>query len=129
MTKKTFIIKGKVFSGKSEAARFLELAWVRSQIASKVGFTPFSGTLNLKIPEENITRKLLEEHNPSCIQPSEGYCRAKCLKARVGTVKCAIIVPEIASYPSDMLEIIAPVNLREKLSLKDGDTLEVKVTS
>jgi riboflavin kinase len=44
-------------------------------------------------------------------------------------VKCAIIVPEIASYPSDMLEIIAPVNLREKLSLKDGDTLEVKVTS
>jgi hypothetical protein len=30
LTKKTFIIKGKVFSGKSEAARFLELAWVRS---------------------------------------------------------------------------------------------------
>ena len=34
-------------------------------------------------------------------------------------------LPQIPGYPSTQLEIIAPVNLRKALSLKDGDELEV----
>ncbi|MEM2477681.1 MAG: DUF120 domain-containing protein, partial [Thermoproteota archaeon] len=30
-------------------------------------------------------------------------------------------------YPKDILEIIAPVNLRETLGLKDGDEIEITV--
>ncbi|MBS7633401.1 DUF120 domain-containing protein [Candidatus Bathyarchaeota archaeon] len=73
-------------------------------------------------------QRLLKENKPICIKPPKGYCSAKCLKARTDTVQCAIIIPEVASYSSDTLEIIAPINLREKLLLKDGDTVEVKVT-
>ncbi|MBC7129766.1 DUF120 domain-containing protein, partial [Candidatus Bathyarchaeota archaeon] len=41
-------------------------------------------------------------------------------------VKCAIIIPEVDGYPGNVMEIIAPVNLREKLGLKDGDIVEVQ---
>jgi riboflavin kinase len=43
-------------------------------------------------------------------------------------VKCAIVIPDVPNYPEDVLEIVAPVNLREKLQLKDGDHVEIEVT-
>ncbi|MEM3712744.1 MAG: DUF120 domain-containing protein [Thermoproteota archaeon] len=42
-------------------------------------------------------------------------------------MKGAVVIPRVPSYPKDMLEIIAPVNLRETLGLKDGDEIEVTV--
>jgi CTP-dependent riboflavin kinase len=42
---------------------------------------------------------------------------------QVGT----IVLPTVADYPSDKVEIIAPVNLRDSLELKDGDLVEVTV--
>jgi riboflavin kinase len=43
-------------------------------------------------------------------------------------MECAIVIPEIADYPEDVLEVIAPINLRDKLSLKNGDTVQIKIT-
>jgi riboflavin kinase len=40
-------------------------------------------------------------------------------------VKCAIIRPDRSSYPLNLVEIIAPVNLRKTLGIKDGDEVEV----
>jgi riboflavin kinase len=42
-------------------------------------------------------------------------------------LKCAIIVPEVENYPENVIEVIAPVNLREKFKLKDGDMVEVRI--
>jgi riboflavin kinase len=38
---------------------------------------------------------------------------------------CAVIIPQIQDYPENVLEVIAQVNLREKLGLKDGDAIAV----
>jgi len=59
--------------------------------------------------------------------PAEGYCSGKIFKAFVGMSECAIVIPEVAGYPQDVLEIIAPANLREKLQLADGDKITVTV--
>jgi len=39
----------------------------------------------------------------------------------------AVVVPDIPGYPHNLLEILAPVNLRETLGLKDEVEIEVTV--
>ena len=40
---------------------------------------------------------------------------------------CAVVIPQIEDYPENVLEIIASVNLRETLNLKDGEDVTVSV--
>ena len=126
---KSFLVKGRVFSGKSEAARFTELPWVKRQITEELGFTPYSGTLNVKLTEDCLKlRSLLKRVKVIEITPATSFCRGRCFKAYLMDAECAIVIPEIANYPSDVIEVIAPMNLREKFQLQDGDTVEIKIS-
>lgn len=126
---KTLHVKGIVFSGKGEGTRFIELPWVKKQITEKLGFTPHPGTLNIKLTKENFkSRASLEKVEAMEISPVIGFHRGRFFKAYLmGNLKCAVVIPEVSNYPRDILEVIAPVNLREKLQLKDGDCVEVKI--
>ncbi|MCS7114360.1 MAG: DUF120 domain-containing protein [Nitrososphaerota archaeon] len=128
--KKPIFIRGKIFSGAGEGTKFTTLPWVKRQIEEKLGFPPYPGTLNIRLLEDNASlRKLLARIKGVEILPVEGYCLGKCFKALLmKKVKCAIILPDVKGYPEDVIEIVAPVNLREKLKLKDGDIVEVTVT-
>jgi len=122
------LLSGKVFSGGGEGKRFLDLPWVKRQILETLGFIPYSGTLNLRLSEESVKRrKLLEKAHSIKVCPAEGYFNGVLIKASIGTLECAVVVPEIAGYPKDVLEIIASVNLREKLQLEDGTEVAVSV--
>lgn len=122
-------IKGTVFSGKGEGAKFIELPWVKKQITEKLGFTPYRGTLNIElIKEEFEKRALLGKAQAIEISPVKGFSRGRCFKANLmDKLECAIVIPEIPNYPENVIEVIAPTNLREKLQLRDGDSVEVKV--
>ncbi|MBN1244946.1 CTP-dependent riboflavin kinase [Candidatus Bathyarchaeota archaeon] len=121
-------LSGTVFSGGGEGKKFLELPWVKRQITEKLGFVPYSGTLNVKLSEESAKRRKLLEKAPSVkICPADGYCNGLLFKALIGTLECAIVVPEVAGYPKNLLEIIASVNLRETLQLEDGSEVAVTV--
>jgi riboflavin kinase len=122
-------VKGKVFSGSGEGAKFIQLPWVKTQIAEKLGFIPYPGTLNIKITEGSREfEKLLKKEKMTEILPAKGFCRGRCFKAiLMDNLKCAIIVPEIPNYAENIIEVIARVNLREKLKLKDGDVVEVQI--
>jgi riboflavin kinase len=121
-------VKGKVFSGSGEGARFIEIPWVRKQIAEKFGFIPYPGTLNIKLAEGIANSKLLKKAKAIEILPAEGFCRGRCFNACfMDTLKCAIVIPEVENYPEDILEVIAPINLREKFKLKDGDMVNVQI--
>lgn len=126
---KTVHIRGKVFSGAGEGAKFIELPWVKSQIKEKLGFTPYPGTLNIKLDDESVKiRKMLEKVKAIEILPIAGYCAGKCFMARIGEkMECAVILPQISDYPEDVIEIVAPLNLRKKISIKDGDCIEIKI--
>jgi riboflavin kinase len=121
-------LSGKVFSGRGEGEKFLELPWVKRQIKEKLGFTPYLGTLNVRLSEESAKRrKLLEKAAFVQVCPAEDYCNGKIFKASVGVLECAIVIPEVTGYAADVLEIIAPANLREKLQLADGDQITITV--
>ncbi len=49
-----FVIKGKVFSGLGEGKYYVSLQGYKKQFEEKLGFTPYPGTLNLRIPKEQM---------------------------------------------------------------------------
>jgi riboflavin kinase len=122
-------LSGTVFAGGGEGKEFLEIPWVKSQITEKLGFAPYLGTLNVRLSAENAKRRnlLLEEACAIKVCPAEGYCNGLLIKAFIGALECAIVVPEVAGYPKDVLEIIAAVNLRETLQLEDGTEVTIAV--
>lgn len=122
--------KGRIFSGSGEAAEFIKLPWVKAQIIEKLGFTPYNGTLNIKLNEESlaIKRCFLNEAKPIQILPPKGFCSGTCFRAVfMDKLECAIVLPEVDGYPEDVIEIIAPINLRRQFQLKDGDIVKVKI--
>ncbi len=122
------IFEGKVFSGEGNGKKYLALPWVRKQIEEKLGFTPYLGTLNLKLSKKDaIKRKLLKKTQADSIYPTEGYCIGLLYKAQINNNDAAVVIPQIKYYPENVLEIISPYSLREKLKLKDGDEVSVSV--
>jgi riboflavin kinase len=122
-------IRGKVAPGLGEGRYYISREGYRRQFSEKLGFDPSPGTLNLKLddPFTLDDSGSIEIEGFSEEGRSFGGCR--CLPAEIGGVKGAVVRPERSSYPSTLLEIIAPVNLREALSLSDGDEVEVVLGS
>jgi len=122
-------LQGKVFSGQKSGTKFVELPWVRKQIAEKLGFEPYLGTLNLRLTKESTETKkqFLKQGKAIEIVPAKGFYRGICFKALImDRVEGAIIIPQVPSYSKDILEVIAPLRLRETLKLREGD--EVRLT-
>ena len=122
------MFSGAVFSGKGEGRKFIELLWVRRQIEEKLSFTPYSGTLNIRLSKEDAKqKKLLENVNQIEISPEKGFCKGMLIKSSIDGLECAIIIPEVPHYPCDVLEVIAPWYLRERLKIADGNEVTVIV--
>ncbi len=117
---------GTVFSGKGRGKKFTNLDWVERQIREKLNFIPFPGTLNILLEKGN-QKRLIDTSNAMEIFPEKGYFPGKLFKAQINGFDCAIVIPVMPNYPSDVLEIIAPVYLREKLRLTDGSRVVVTV--
>ena len=123
------IFEGTVFSGSGQGRRFVLLPWVWRQIQDKLGFTAYPGTLNIRLTQDSAEkRQLLDNAEGMVVEPEAGYCRGVLFRAQIGGLECAVILPKIPKYPSDVLEVIAPVCLREKLNLADGGKVVVEVT-
>jgi riboflavin kinase len=121
-------LAGRVFSGQGEGKKYVELPWVKQQIKEKLGFDPYPGTLNLRLDEENVKRRgLLEKSAKLRLCHSEGYCTGLLFKAAVDGVACGVIIPQVESYPENVLEVMSSVNLRQELGLPDGESVTVTV--
>lgn len=119
---------GTVISGDGNGKKFLELPWVKQQIMEKLNFSPYSGTLNLRLTEESMKRRKLVERAPAeTIFPAEGYYKGALFKTFIGILECAIVIPEVPDYPENLLEVIASVNLRRTLQLENGSEVTVTV--
>ena len=106
----------------------MKLSWVKKQIEEKLGFVPYPGTLDVRITTESVKLKEALAESGVDILPVAGFQRGKCYRASFTTeLMCGLVVPEVAGYPENVIEIIGPENLREKFRLSDGDPVEVKV--
>lgn len=97
---------------------------------SKLSIDVYPGTLNLEITDEDLqTFETLKAREGIEITPEQPtFCNAKCYPVLIsGQVKGAIVFPLVQDYPKNKMELIAPVNVRDTLSVKAGDMVEVEV--
>lgn len=130
---RSVVITGEVFTGFGEGAYYVSLNEYRTQIIEKLGFDPYPGTLNLKLtdPSDIYFRDVLNHRAGILIKGfSNGkrtYGSVKAFKAKIRNISAAVLLIERTHYGRDVLEVIAPVNLRQALNLKDGDKVSVEV--
>jgi len=119
------IIRGKIVAGRGEAKGFMQVDWVRRQCLYQAGFDPFPGTLNLLVSAEdfNFIRRLCCALGKRLTPPAGvgDFCEARLLEGSAGDIKAAVVFPMVDNYYSDIVEIIAPVPLREYKGIKEGD--------
>jgi CTP-dependent riboflavin kinase len=132
------VLKGRVVSGAKKAAFFTQLDWVLKQCSEKLGFTPFPGTLNIEILPENLpdAESIQEEKGIELIPPDpidpidSAFCTAQVLPVSIEKADAAIIIPaeNVRVHGRNIIEVIAPINLKDALNIDDGDivTLTLK---
>ncbi len=125
--KKTAII-GTVQKGIEEGAYYVSQKQYQEQFKAKLGFNAFPGTLNLNIGKEELAQFLANKQ----IIKINGFTTKKrsfgalsCYKIKINNMEAAIVKPERARHPEDIIEIIAPLNLRDSLKLEDNDKVKL----
>jgi riboflavin kinase len=128
-----FSLRGSVISGLGEGRYYMSLEPYVRQFVQVLGFEPFPGTLNIRIePSGLAARKRLDQLEwigiEGFVADGRTFGGARCLACRIRATPCGIIIPGRSHYPDDVLEIIAPVSLRDTYDLADGDEVEIEVT-
>jgi riboflavin kinase len=121
-------VEGRIFTGRGEGRKYVELEWVKQQVKEKLGFDPYPGTLNLRLNEKDVKHRVLLERGAELrLCHSQGYCTGLLLKAALDGMACGVVIPQVEDYPDDVLEVVASVNLKQKLRLRDDDLVTVTV--
>ena len=122
-------LKGIIRGGLGEGRVFMSMEHYRNELKQKLGFEIFPGTLNLEVDEEERIQFLKGMDKIIIEGFSKGdksYGPVYCYFAKLNNVEGAVIVPERTKYGLDVIEFIAPVNLKKKLGVKDGDEVLIE---
>lgn len=115
----------------------MALEWVKRAIERSVGFVPYPGTLNLALRAERdraAWRDVKERFAAVEIPPPDSsFCAARLYPARIVAagaaeteLPAAVLLPRVAGYPEDKIEVIAGASVKETLGVEDGDALVIE---
>jgi CTP-dependent riboflavin kinase len=131
-------INSVIFSDLGQASSFMALDWVQAALKKSLGFAPFPATLNVRPKMEEDARiwEAVQKNLPGIPLPpaAGGFCSARLYRVAIqgpansqkGRMNGAVLLPNVADYPKDKIEIVAPVQLKSALGLKDGDQLTLE---
>ena len=121
------LIIGEVVSGLGEGSYYVQM--YRERIKEYLDFDPYPGTLNLRVVFPKTVFDALVDVRPilmpGFVKNGRTFGDVRAYPVSVEGIKGAIVVPSRTIHPPRIAEIIAPVNLRETLKLKDGDRVNV----
>jgi riboflavin kinase, archaea type len=121
-------IKGKIARGIGESGSFLGIPWVNKQLCDKLQFTPWQGTLNIVVDDEDAQRLLKEKGKERLVAEQAGFCDALIFRALLNdTYECGIVLPLVPDYSCTLFEIVAPIKIKETLGVDDGDEVTVDI--
>ncbi len=124
------ILSGKIITGLGEGQYYISLEGYRTQFREKLGFDPYPGTLNVKLDPLSIELRKRISANVTIsgfTDQNRTFGSGTCFNVKISDIKGAVITPERTHYPEDIIEVIAPVNLRQYLNVRDGSTVAVEV--
>ncbi len=126
-------LTGSVITGLGEGQYYTALKGYHDQFVKLLDFEPYPGTLNIRLEGESVgCRSMLNLKDGIIIDGFKSKNRTfgggRCYPVKLGNgTKGAIMIPDRTHYPEDIIEIISPNNLRDKLELKDGSRITVLV--
>lgn len=125
-------IEGTVISGMGEGKYYTEQDEYVRQFREKLGFIPYSGTLNISIEDVELNKlRMLRNAGGILVDgfdtADRSFGSVHCFKTKIDRVNCAVVLP-IRSHYSKVLEVISSHCLRGKLDLKDGDEVKLIVS-
>ena len=129
------VLEGTLFSGIGEGAWYVSQPGYRRQFAEKLGFDPFLGTLNLRLKRDYEDERRLLETIPhfqidGFRDGERTFGPVTCYKAKINDAEDGALISAVRThYASDVIELIAPSNMRVRLGLKDGDMVRVRIVS
>ena len=87
--------------------------------------------MNLEIIDLKDSQNFLELKSTlgvEIIPEDPCFCHAQGYPVLInGGLRGAIIFPKVKEYPQNKMELIASQNIKEALSVKEGDVLEVEI--
>jgi CTP-dependent riboflavin kinase len=113
----------------------MALDWVQASLKQCLGFNPFPATLNVRpksVEDGRVWRRAQHELTALPLPPVDGgFCSARIYRIEIldpanqasGKIEGAVLLPEVKDYPSDKIEIVAPMRLKDHLGVSDGDAL------
>ncbi len=126
--------EGTAFTGLGEGRYYMSHEGYHRRFVEKLGFDLFPGTLNLRLTS---ARDLDERHRleqskgimiPGFANAARTYSAVKLLRAKLNrTVDGAVLLIERTHYGKDVLEVVAPIDLRKRFKIRDGDRVNVEV--
>ena len=126
------VIKGNIMLGLGEGAYYVDLYSLRFREA--LGFTPFSGTLNVRIIDDESFKAIARmKHTPRLIvrgfsHEGRTFGDVICYRVKVNQkVEGAIVIAQRTHHGENVLEVIAPVNLRKVFRLRNNDPITLSV--
>ncbi len=124
-------IHGTIESGMGEGGYYICQDGYKTQFVEKLGFTPFEGTLNVRVDSDDVGKLDVIRGEAGILisgftDNGRSFGNVIAYKARIHNIDCAIVVPERSHYV-DIIEIICQYHLRRTLSLEDGTQVDVKI--
>ncbi|MEM4255486.1 MAG: DUF120 domain-containing protein [Candidatus Norongarragalinales archaeon] len=130
----TIEIQGIVVKGFGDGAYYMALEGYKKQIEKKLGFTPYPGTLNLRVSgktdlENNEKLHAMHGVKIDGFKHEERFLGgAKCFKAKInGSLEGAVIIPDRTHHDASTLEVISKEYLRKALKLKTGGSVQIEI--
>jgi riboflavin kinase len=117
-------MRGKIKAGLGQGQYFIAREGYSRQFLQHLGFVPFPGTLNVLLEEPFPSEQQAIEIE-SFQEEGRSFGECKCYRIRLNGIEAAVVQPEKSRYPADLVEVIAPVQLRQTLGLKEGDPVEI----
>tara|TARA_B100001750_G_C15433689_1_gene559693 strand:- start:157 stop:900 length:744 start_codon:yes stop_codon:yes gene_type:complete len=127
-------IQGRVFSGLNEGAYYMSQNGYKKQFKQKLGFTPYPGTLNLKlISNADIKNRTYLESSPGILinsftTKSRSFSSVKCFILRINdNFPGAAIIIERTHHDESVLEIISPIYLKDDSKIFDDAIITLTI--
>jgi riboflavin kinase len=130
-------LTGRVTEGSGDARHFISLSGYREQFREKLGYEPFAGTLNVELTGESVRHRTkvtasdgitIEGWEDGDQSYGPAYCYPTEIEAAGGRCSTVhIIEPVRTRHGEEVVELLAPVKLRDELPCGDGEYVSIHV--
>jgi riboflavin kinase len=122
-------IRGKVATGSGEGRYYI--SQYKRKFEETCKFSPYLGTLNIEVSGRELNNLELLKNTKSLVinkfkRRGRSFGSVRCFKAKIKDLPCWAILPTLTRY-ENILEIVSPYYLRNKLRLSDGKEIKVLI--